>query len=387
VGAVTAAPVRRVAHGGRRRGAALPFVLLALVVGLVGASAAASVAREARRAARGATAGVQAELAADGALAALVARWPARWNLALGAGDGATREVDTPAGRARVRAVRLDAERFALEAESRAAGGALPGDGPAVRRRMLVVRLRHTRPDVAAAVTAAGEVRLTAGAAVVAEHAAPDGWTECPPQGTAAADAVAAPDVVADLLATVDGAVRTDSAAWAAAVLPRFGDAAFAEHAGRAHVLVDAAGALSPTPAAGGDGTGGEPCPLGAANWGEPARGAGAVAACEGALPVVHVRAPLVRLRGPARFQGTLLVDGDLAVEGEVRAAGLVVVRGAVDASAGALVLDGALVAGGAVRLGAGSRVRGSTCAVDRASLYGARATPLARRAWSEVVR
>jgi len=70
-----------------------------------------------------------------------------------------------------------------------------------------------------------------------------------------------------------------------------------------------------------------------------------------------------------------------------VRAAGLVVVRGAVDASAGGLVLDGALVAGGAVRLGAGSRVRRSTCAVDRASLYGARATPLARRAWSEVVR
>jgi hypothetical protein len=386
VGAVTAALVGRVAHGRRRRGAALPFVILALVVGLAGASAAASVAREARRAARGATAGVQAELAADGALAALVARWPARWNLALGAGDGATREVDTPAGRARVRAVRLDAERFALEAESRAGVGALPGDGPAVRRRMLVVRLRHTRPAVAAAVTAAGAVRLPASAAVAGGDAVPDGWAECPPQVAGPAEAVAAPDVVADLLATVDGPVRTDSAAWAEAVLPRFGDAAFAEHSRRAHVTVDAAGALSPAPTAGGDGAA-EPCALGAANWGEPARGAGAVAACEGDFPVVHVRAPLVRLRGPARLQGTLLVDGDLAVEGEVRAAGLVVVRGAVDASAGALVLDGALVAGGPVRLGAGSRVRRSTCAVDRASRYGARATPLARRAWSEVVR
>jgi hypothetical protein len=200
--------------------------------------------------------------------------------------------------------------------------------------------------------------------------------------------------------AVVDGPVRTEFAAWAVALDPHFGDDGYAVHAARAQVTVDGGGALSPLPAAGaaGPGAGGpdlvaagdidaEPCALGAASWGEPGRGGGVLEACVGALPVVHLRGPAVLLRGPARFQGTLLVDGDLVVEGEVRGAGVVVVRGGVDASAGALVLDGALVARGAVRLGAGSRVRASSCAAARAGAYAARAVPLGRRAWAEVVR
>jgi len=375
----------------RDRGAALPFVLAALVVGAVCAAAAASLAIEAGRGARGGAAVLQAGAAADGGLAVTLARWPARWNAALAPGDTTARTVTTPAGPARVRVLRLDAERFVLEAEARSGAGIV--DGPAVRRRMLFARLRHVALAAEAAVTAGGVVEIAAGATVVAADQVPDGWTGCgPPAGGGfGAAAVAAPDAMVDPGATVVGPVRTDAAAWAGAADPQFGDATYAAHATRAHVVVDAAGPLSPLPAAGapaapGD-VGAEPCALGAASWGEPARGAGAVAACAGALPLVHLRGSSVRLRGPARLQGTLLVDGDLVVEGLVQGAGLVVVRGAVDASAGALVLDGALIAGGPVRLGAGSRVRASSCAAARANQYAARAAPLARRAWAEVLR
>ena len=379
-----------------RRGAALPFVLAALVVGGVCATSVALVAREAGRATLGGAAATQAVASAEGALAGVLARWPARWNVALDPGAPAERDVVTPAGRARVRVVRLDAMRFAVEAESRSAPAAGPVDGPAVRRRSLLVRLRHVALAPVAAVTAGGQVRLAAGATVSAADQVPDGWTDCPPSGGGvpaggAFGAAAAPDVQPDPGAVIDGPVRTDAAAWAAALDPRFGDDGYGAHAGRAHVVVDGAGPWSPVPAAGepvvpGD-VGAEPCALTSSSWGEPARGGGVVQECAGALPVVRLRGAVVRLRGPARFQGTMLVDGDLVVEGKVRGAGVVVVRGAVDAGAGALVLDGALVAGGAVRLGAGSRVRASSCAADRAALYGARAVPLARRAWAEVVR
>jgi hypothetical protein len=367
-------------------------VLAALVAGAAAAASAALVAREAGRAARGGAAAVQAAAAADGALAAAVGRWPARWGAALAPGARAGRDVTTAAGRARVWVVRLDGGRFALEAEGRSAAVA-PADGPAVRRHALLVRLRDVALAPAAAVTAGGPVRVAAAGAVLAADGAPDGWRDCgTPPAAGVGAAVAAPEVHAEPGSVVDGAVRTDPAAWAGALDPRFGDEGYATHAARAAVTVAAGGALSPAPAAGaaaagaGD-VGAEPCALTAASWGEPRRGGGAVTECEGALPAVHLAGGVARLRGPARFQGTLLVDGDLVVEGEVRGAGVVVVRGAVDASAGALVLDGALVAGGAVRLGAGSRVRASSCAASAAARYAAGVVPLARRAWAEVVR
>lgn len=384
-----------------RRGAALPFVLAALVVGAACAAAVAAVAREAGRAARGGAAAVQAAAGAEGALAAAVARWPARWNAAIAPGARVLRTVVTPAGEARLWAVRLDATRFALEAESRSADRVAPADGPAVRRRLLLVRLRHVAPAPGgAAVTAGGPVRVAAGAVVDGADQAPDGWSDCPPSPASPAPAapvpaaVAAPEVHAEPGAAVLGTVRTDSASWAAALAPQFGDDAYPAHAARAHVALVAGAPLSPAPAAAAPGAAGaawevdpEPCARTGGSWGEPLRGGAAVAECVGALPLVHLRGAVVRLAGPARLQGTVLVDGDLVVEGPVRGAGVVVVRGAVDASAGALALDGALVAGGEVRLGAGSRVRASACAVARASAYAARAVALPRRAWAEAVR
>jgi hypothetical protein len=369
-------------------------VLGALVVGLVAAGAASAVVRAARQDARGVVAELQAGAAADGALAELGARWPARWNRALAPGAGAWRDIVTAAGAARVRATRLDPGRFALEAEARSAAVASPEAGAAVRRRYLLVRLRHVAPPAGAAVTAGGPVELAAGSVVDGADQVPTGWADCAAAGPDVT-AVAAPEVRAEAGSEVRGVVRTDAPSWAAALDPRFGEESYAGLAAGAAIQVDAgagAAVFAPVPRAAGaaiapgDDVGAEPCVLDAGSWGDPWRGAGAVGACEGALPVVHLRGGVVRLVGPARFQGTLLVDGDLEIEGAVEAVGVVVVRGAVRGT-GALALDGALVAGGGVRLGAGSRVRASGCGVARAAAYSARASPLARRAWAEVQR
>jgi hypothetical protein len=329
---------------------------------------------------------LQAGAAADGALAAALADWPGRWTVDLAQGAGASRDVRTAAGPARVRALRLDATRFVLEAEARARAGALPGEEAAVRRRGLLVHLQVLTPPGSAAVTAGGPVDVAAGALVDGNASSS---AECAGGAAVPGPAVAAPAVTAPPGA-VAGEVRSDSAAWAPALAPRFGAVAYADLRAAVDRMATPAGPASPLPRAGGGegpfGPAAEPCAVDAASWGEPRRGPDAVTACGGAYPVVRLRGPVARLAGPARFQGLVLADGDLEVDGLVEGAGMLVVRGAVRVD-GALVLDGALVAGGAVRLGAGSRVRASPCATSRAAAYAARAGPFARRSWAEVTR
>jgi hypothetical protein len=178
---------------------------------------------------------------------------------------------------------------------------------------------------------------------------------------------------------TVVGPVREDPGTLDEPTYRRFGEGDWGMLAARADVRVDAGGALAPLPAA----TGGA-CAPGA--WGEPWRGAGAVGACTGRLPVIHVRgAGQTTLRAPARWQGVLLVDGDLVVEGQVEGVGLVVVQGRVDATAGALLLHGALLARAGVALGPGSRVVRSRCALERAARAAGKPIAYGRRAWLDV--
>jgi hypothetical protein len=209
----------------------------------------------------------------------------------------------------------------------------------------------------AAALVGAGPVALAGGAEVRAADVAPAGWTDCGAPDPAPAAAVAAPALVPAPTAHVSGAVTADPGAWAAAG-ERFGELDRSGLVARADLVVPAGGSYVPAPPVAGE------------------------------FPVVHVRgAGETELRGPARLQGTLLVDGGLTVVGRVEVAGLVVVGGTLAASDGALVVDGAVVGRGAASLGPGSAVRRSRCALDRAAAGASRPAPLARRAWSEVVR
>ncbi len=370
-----------------RRGSTLAAVLIALVIAMLAATAAAMLGRAAQADARGATAALRARTAGDGALATVLASWPIAWTLTLSPGNSDTRAVTTAAGAATVRALRLDRRRFLVTAE--ATSPALAGPlGNAVRRVGVFAQLENLTYDAPAALVAAGPVSLTTDVELRAADVAPPGWTDCTaPTETPAAAAAAAPSVAAGGGARVLGAVLTTPTAWTPPAPERFGDVDRADLAARADVVVPAGGSVRPNPRAT---TGPEPaCIRDASSWGEPYRGTGAVTPCTADYPVIHIRgAGLTTLRGPARIQGTVLVDGSINVSGRVEIVGLLVVGGTLQAGYGPLIVDGAaLVRGNSTVLGAGSRVRRSRCALDRAGAGASRAFPLARRAWIDLVR
>lgn len=374
--------------GGDRRGTALLAVLAVLAVVTVAATAAAALSRTQQHDARGAAAGLRARAAAEGALAGVLTSWPGAWTTRLVPGGWDARLAASAAGPATVRALRLDAHRYLLTAESSSPAFSGPL-GAAVRRIALFAQLDNVAYTPGATLVAAGPVAVGLDAEIRGADAAPLGWTDCTGFDTASV-AVAAPSVGVAPTARVVGSVVTDPGAWSPPPAERFGDVDRAALVARADVVLPAGGAFSPLPRTIVGATPADTgCVRDAASWGEPYRGPAAVAACAGDLPVVYVRGPgVTELRGPARLQGTLVVDGALTVTGRVEVAGLVVVGGRLDASAGALVVDGAvLVRGGAASVGPGSRVRRSRCALERAAAGASRPVPLARRAWSDVVR
>ena len=371
------------APGASRGGSALPLLLLALSLGALLLLAAQPALREGWRTAGGELAALRARASADGAVATVVQRWPGRWSLALPVGGVDSQAVSSPAGRATVRVVRLDSLRFLLAVEARDgdAGGAERG---AVRRVQALARRSPPPPGAGAALVAGGAVRLAAGARLEGGSATPDGWPGCTGAPPARAASVAeAGRLVADAGSVVVGAVATDGPAADAAAH----DALAALLAARATVVVAAGGVHAPVPRPADGG-----CVADAGSWGEPRRGVGAVAGCVASAPVVHVRgAGTTVLRGPSRFQGTLVVDGTLLVEGTVQGAGTVLVGGALRAEGGALALDGELrvrgAGGGESVLGSGSRVRASPCAAARAAAAAAPVRPASRRWRAEIVR
>ena len=383
------APRRARGQGGPdRRGTALLGALVALVVAGVLAMGAHAIARGALADARGSLAGARALAAADGALARLRAVWEPGWSLPAPTGARIDVALDGPAGAAAVHLVRLDTNRYVAVAEAGVSTGSAGAGALAVRRVARLVRLGRVLPSASATLTSGGPLTVPGDARVTGGDGVPAGWGGCGAAGGGvAAIAVGEGSDTAQVAPTaVDaGGMVVTAAARAAATYDVLGDESWASLAARATVTLDAGGVHSPLPrAAGGR------CVSDAASWGEPWRGGGAVAECADAFPVVHLRGGGVTvLRGPARVQGTLLVDGDLAIEGAVAVAGVVLVQGVVG-GAGALALDGALLGRGAPgarrsTVGSGSVLRGSGCAVTRATLAASRPILVGRRSWSEV--
>jgi hypothetical protein len=327
---------------------------------------------------------LRARNAAEGGLAVAVARWDARRNVRMRDGESDTLSLPTGDGRATLRITRLG--RLLFHVESRSAVDA--GAGLVARRHAaLTVRLAIAEAPVVAALTTAGRVTVGALASVSGLDSAPSAWVDCAASGGTPAAAIAVPDVAdvtvdAGGVLTGQGPALATPLASASATYERFGGATWAALARDADVQVNGLVPHSPAPRGAGD-----DCVLDAGSWGEPLRGLGAEARCTDAFPVIHVaNARPLRLRGPARGQGILLVDGDLEVEGDVQFDGIVVVRDDVRVAGGALRVHGALLAAdddasGASLLGGRSRVTMSSCAMHRALLGAARALPLARRA------
>jgi len=371
---------------GRRRGAALAVVLIALVVTAGLATGAVFAARQARRSARDELAQLRASAGAEGALVSALHPWDRR-RAQLASGGVDTTMLGAIAGAtATVRALRLDAERFLVEASARARASQ-PGVGAwAERTASVVVRLHRATPAALGAVTAASAVELLDGATVDGRDAPPSGWSDCPASAndSVAIAAASITDVHVARGASVSGAVAQSAVAADARTYDTFGAERWADLARRADVAIDAAidsSARTPRPrAAAGR------CVLDADAWGDPVHDASGVAECATTYALVVVRGNLT-VRGPARGQGVLLVDGDLTLDGDLTFAGVVIVRGGVRAQRGALHLDGALLVAAPTSLGSGTEVHRSRCALARALDGIAPVAPIGRRAWAEVTR
>jgi hypothetical protein len=124
-------------------------------------------------------------------------------------------------------------------------------------------------------------------------------------------------------------------------------------------------------------------------NWGAPTDPADP---CFDYFPVIHAAGDL-RVSGPGRGQGVLLVEGDLEVDGGFEFFGIVIVKGRLRAAGpGVRIVGGVLAFNSADRtsvIADGAALVYSSCAASRA----ARASqlhmphPLAERAWFEIFR
>jgi hypothetical protein len=89
-----------------------------------------------------------------------------------------------------------------------------------------------------------------------------------------------------------------------------------------------------------------------------------------------------MRIEGGAA-QGLLLVDGDLALAAGARFSGVALVRGVLEITDGS-ALDGAALASH-ITVRGGSRLRYSSCAVERALRAAAEPVVARGMAWSEM--
>lgn len=256
------------------------------------------------------------------------------------------------------------------------------GPGGDVLSRRLVgifVRVRPADVDHGSALTLNGSAAVPTAEAIDGSDEPPPGWESiCPPvaavpairtSGAAVtADSGPAPPVVIDTLIGPE-------------TFSDFGPVTFDQLAATATLQVG--GTVGPLAPFSGDGK----CAAGSgANWGEPGRDVGAVAECFDFLPIVHAAGNLTLSGG--RGQGILLVGGDLELTGAVGFTGVVVVRGRVITSgAGGRILGTLLVGGasGPSAIGAGSFVRYSSCAVNRALLAAGLPRRLRERSWVQL--
>ncbi|HUG42014.1 MAG TPA: hypothetical protein VMM12_16215 [Longimicrobiales bacterium] len=375
----------------RTPGFALPVALLLMLVGTVLALTALHVAGsdlEANRAMRLSHAALRA--AEAGGHRTLI-RWAGTGADDLTPGDSLDTGWVALPGRGTYRSVilRIDdgagVRRFRVRTIGRPAG-------PARAQRVLytIVEGGGTGGAARAAVTVQRRLLVRGGAGPSPQI---DGTDRTPP-GWGALCTAPGPDVpgvlisdLADLRLQSGGALGGNPPE---AEDPAIGDVTFATPAGRSFADLAAgadvvfAGNTSIPTAVGPVSTGGTCDRSSPLNWGDPDPGG----PCSDYLPVIHAMGNL-NLGGGGVGQGILLVDGDLRVTGPLRFNGLVVVLGSVDIGsfttiAGALMVRNGT--GGTLQstIAAPARVVYSACAVSRATAASAPRF-LAGRHWFDV--
>lgn len=260
------------------------------------------------------------------------------------------------------------------------------GDGAsrATRRLALLVTLRIPVLALDAAAIARQSALVSDSSLIAGVDTVPPGW-DCPPAGSKRPAIVAPPVATVDTGACTDrpclsGAppFRTDTLAGSADTYERFGALDRDTVAAAALQLADDVVLTSPSPALD---AAGECDASRLDNLGDPLRSLGAESPCADHFVVLHAPGNM-RIEG-GEGQGMLLVDGNLTLTRGARFSGVVVVRGVLEVTERSELHGSALAYG--VSVHDGSRIRYSSCVVERALRAAAVPVVPDGPAWSEV--
>ena len=383
---------------GARRGAALPFALLLLVVMSVLSAGAFVAARQTFRGGRNAVVEQRAFGVAEFGMNQEVAKWDTRRNLPASKGGmvvggiDSTRVYVASTDSARMRITRLSDMLYWVESVGRAS---IPNPMlTSVRSVGAVWRLAYPTITPRGAVTSAGDIKLSGSAVVDGRDNVPAQWTEAECADMRGPDmfAVAAPpgaDVdynasnITSPLKVVYDPVAGDSNTYV-----RYGTESWNSLASAANIKLPPGVYGSDIAPSDSSGTCRTWDPN---NWGEPFRGgAGYTASCIGYFPIIFVDGDLV-LNSNGRGQGILLVNGNLRFNGTFDFDGLIVVRDDIDKGNGSATITGAVMARNATFADGGSVINGnqtvkySKCAVESALRGSAILVRVRDRSWMQV--
>ncbi len=340
-------------------------------------------ALRAQRDGRDAMLRVQALGAAEYGLAMTLSpvSWRSDWNPASRRGPLADFSLEPDSGTSdSVRVWKLSRNSFLLAST----GVSRFGASSAVRRLALLVTLRIPTLALRSAAIARYAATVADSSLISGADTVPAGW-KCPPAEGERPALTVPPAAPVDTAACSDlpciaGAppIDADSVADAAETYERFGTFARDSIADAALQLADDAVLSVPWPAVDAAGK----CDAsGLANLGDPLRILGADSPCADHFPVLHASGNM-RIEG-GEGQGMLLVDGDLILAAGTHFSGVVIVRGVLEVTERSELLGTVLASGMTVRNG--SRVRYSSCVVERALRGAAEPVVPEGLAWSEV--
>ena len=388
-----------------RRGIALPTALMLLVVLSTLAAGAFTASRQSYRGGRNTLIEQRALAVAEFGLNKEVAEWRTALNLPAPRGLAVGRDSligvwvasdDT----ARVRITRLTNMLYHVESRGRAS---IPNPSLTAERSVgAIVRLAYPTIEPRGAITAGGRVDLQGSSTVDGRDHVPYSWepSKAWPDGDCAGmrgslmPAIAVPpgtnqsDSADKNIPSGAPKVIFDPAAGDSNTYVRFGTESWNTLTANATIRYlggqQPGNSLAPVDSSG-------ECKYSVKeNWGEPFRGAGAVASCKNYFPIIYVDGDL-DLQSNGRGQGVLLVNGSLKLRGTFDWVGLIIVRDDVDRGNGSADVTGAIMArnvnlsdGGSIWTG-NQEVRYSKCAIESALRGSAILVRAKDRSWTQL--
>ena len=382
---------RRVRRLKARKGFAMFMALGALVIIGVLVAGSSYVTLQETRLGQNSIVQTRAFAAAEYGLNKIQADWDKTPNLQMANGASFDTTYTLPQGTCRVRYTRLNNETFWIVSEGRAAAGIAPTPvRTAVKRVGAILRLRIPTIRANGAITTAGNIVVQGSPQVNGNNNMPTGWTGCDAAAPNKAGIVATPTATVSIQKPTQvlgvPQVMRDPLAADSNTYVRYGDETWNALRAQANVIItNGTGPSTAQPSLRADGSCRKEDP---ANWGEPWRTAGYVAACINYFPIIYSTTSLHLNSG--RGQGIILVEGDVRINGSFEWFGLIVARDDITKGNGTAVIRGAVMARNA-ELTDASDVLGnitinySQCALERAMRGSASVLQAKERAWAEL--